>query len=317
MTLRHLFEYAGLRLLMSLTRRLPPSSAAWMGDRLGDLAFDAVGMRRALVMKHLDRVFRDSCDDAALRDKALRDKALKDKARSVYRQLGRTAVEHARLLSRGTADVSGRLTVSGEEHIAQARSDGRGVILVTGHFGYWELLGATVASLGHPITVVAKELHNPAVNRLIQAGRERLGMKVTPMDSAPGAILRALRRNECVGLLTDQDAGPGGVFVDFLGLPASTHQGPALFALRTGAPIVPCFILRSGPERHRVRFEAPVETHPSGDESDDIARITQAYTDVLARYVLDHPDHWFWVHRRWKTPAPTVSNPVSQRRIAT
>ena len=307
MTLPHLFEYAGLRLLMSLTRRLPPSSAAWAGDRLGDLAFDAVGMRRALVMKHLGRVFRDSCDAAALRDRA----------RSVYRQLGRTAVEHARVLSRGTTDVSDRLTVSGEEHVVQARSNGRGVILVTGHFGYWELLGATVASLGHPITVVAKELRNPAVNRLVQAGRERLGMKVTPMGSAPGAILRALRRNECVGLLTDQDAGPGGVFVDFLGLPASTHQGPALFALRTGAPIVPCFILRSGPERHRVRFEAPVEADPSGDESDDIARITQAYTDVLARYVLDHPDHWFWVHRRWKTPAPTVSNPVSQRRIAT
>ena len=301
MTLSHLFEYAGLRLLMSLTRRLPPSPAAWLGDRLGDLAFHVIGTRRALVMEHLDRVFGDSGDADATRAMA----------RSVYRQLGRTAVEHARVLSRGTTDVRDRLTVSGEEHIDQARSSGRGVILVTGHFGYWELLGATVAGLGHPITVVAKDLHNPAVNRLVRAGRERLGMAVTTMDSAPAAILRALRRNECVGLLADQDAGPGGVFVDFLGLPASTYQGPALFALRTGAPIVPCFIIRSGAERHRVRFEAPIEAVPSGDETADIAKITQAYTDVLARYVLDYPDHWFWVHRRWKTRAPAVSNPVS------
>ncbi len=300
MKLTHLFEYAGLRLLMSLTRRLSPSAASWVGERLGDLAFDVIGMRKELVMVHLARVF-DHSEEAD---------TLRGRARSVYRQLGRTAVEHARLLARGTTDVRDRLTVSGEEFIVQARRKGRGVVLITGHFGYWELLGATVASLGHPITVVAKDLHNPAVNRLILAGRERLGMCVTNMDSAPPAILRALRRNECVGLLADQDAGPGGVFVDFLGLPASTYQGPALFALRTGAPIVPCFIIRSGPERHRVRFETPIKADPSGDEEADIARITQAYTDVLVRYIVDYPDHWFWVHRRWKTRTPAVSNPV-------
>ncbi len=301
MRLSHLLEYTGLRLLMSLTRFLSPPQTYWLGGRLGDLAFDLIGTRKALVMEHLDRVFRDAGNNGVVRDRA----------RSVYRQLGRTAVEHARLLAKGTTDVKDRLSVSGDEYIAQARSRGRGAILITGHFGYWELLGATVAGLGHPITVVAKDLHNPAVNRLILAGRERLGMDVTNMDSAPPAILRALRRNECVGLLADQDAGPGGVFVDFLGLPASTYQGPALFAIRTGAPIIPCFIIRSGPERHQVRFECPIETYRSEDESADIARVTQAYSDVLARYIMDYPDHWFWVHRRWKTPAPTVSNPVS------
>ena len=301
MKLSHLAEYAGLRLLMLLTTRLSPSLASWVGHKLGDLAFHVIGTRKKLVMKHLDRVFGDSGDAAAARATA----------RSVYRQLGRTAVEHARVLAGRTTDLRDRLTISGEEHVVQARSNGRGVILITGHFGYWELLGATVASLGHPITVVAKDLHNPAVDRLVRAGRERLGMRVTNMDSAPAVVLRALRRNECVGLLADQDAGPGGVFVEFLGLPASTYQGPAVFALRTGAPIVPCFIVRSGPERHRVRFETPIEAVPSGDETADIAKITQAYTDVLARYVMDYPDHWFWVHRRWKTRAPAVSNPVS------
>ena len=300
MKLSHLIEYVGLRLLMSLTRRLSPSAASWVGERLGDLAFDVIGMRKELVMEHLDRVFDDSREPGTLRRMA----------RSVYRQLGRTAVEHARVMARGTTDVMDRLAVSGEENIVQARRRGRGIVLITGHFGYWELLGATVAGLGHPITVVAKDLHNPAVNRLILACRERLGMDVTDMDSAPPAILRALRRNECVGLLADQDAGPGGVFVDFLGLPASTYQGPALFALRTGAPIVPCFIIRSGPEQHRVRFESPIDAVQSGDETADIARITQAYTNVLGRYILDYPDHWFWVHRRWKTHAPSVSNPV-------
>ena len=300
MKLSHLVEYAGLWLLMSLATRLSPVLATRAGDILGDLVFYVTGMRKKLVMEHLGRVYGDTGDGTTPRSRA----------RSVYRQLGRTAVEHARLLAGRTTDLRDRLTVSGEEHVARTRQGGRGVILITGHFGYWELLGATVALLGHPITVVAKKLHNPAVDRLMHAGRERLGMAVASMDSAPPAILKALRRNECVGLLADQDAGPGGVFVEFLGLRASTYQGPALFALRTGAPIVPCFIIRSGPERHRVCFETPIEATPTGDEPADIARITQAYTDVLARYILDYPDHWFWVHRRWKTPVPADSSHV-------
>ena len=300
MKLSHRLEYAGLRVLMSMTRRLAPARASQVGDVLGALVFHVTGMRKKLVMEHLARVFGMSGDSEKLRTMS----------RSVYRQLGRTAVEHARLLAGRTADLRDRLDVSGEEHIARARNGGRGVILITGHFGYWELLGATVAMLGYPITVVAKKLHNPAVDRLVHAGRERLGMAVATMDKAPAAVYRALRRNECVGLLADQDAGAGGVFVDFLGIRASTYQGPALFALRTGAPIVPCFIIRSGPERHRVCFETPIEAIPTGDEPADIARITQAYTDVLARYIMDYPDHWFWVHRRWKTPAPEDSNHV-------
>ncbi len=300
MKLSHRLEYAGLRVLMSMTRRLAPARASQVGDVLGALVFHVTGMRKKLVMEHMARVFGMSGDSEKLRAMS----------RSVYRQLGRTAVEHARLLAGRRADLRDRLDISGEEHIARARNGGRGVILITGHFGYWELLGATVAMLGYPITVVAKKLHNPAVDGLVHAGRERLGMAVAAMDKAPAAVYRALRRNECVGLLADQDAGAGGVFVDFLGIRASTYQGPALFALRTGAPIVPCFIIRSGPERHRVCFETPIEAIPTGDEPADIARITQAYTDVLARYIMDYPDHWFWVHRRWKTPAPEDSNHV-------
>lgn len=297
MKLSHRLEYAGLRVLMSLTGRLSPGRATRVGDVLGALVFHVTGMRKKLVMEHMARVFGETGGSEKLRSMS----------RSVYRQLGRTAVEHARLLAGRTSDLRERIAVSGEEHIAHARKGGRGVILVTGHFGYWELLGATVALLGYPITVVAKKLHNPAVDRLVHAGRERLGMAVAPMESAPSAVFRALRRNECVGLLADQDAGAGGVFIDFLGMRASTYQGPALFALRTGAPIVPCFIIRSGPERHRVCFESPIEAIPTGDEQADIARTTQDYTDVLARYIMEFPDHWFWVHRRWKTPAPDDS----------
>ena len=294
MTFKHHIEYTGVRLLMHIAGLLPPSGGAWIGERLGDLAFDLIRKRRALVQEHLGRVFGEVYGP---------DK-LHGLARDVYRQLGRTATEHARLLTTETIDIRDRMTATGVDHIAQAREQGKGVILVTGHFGYWELLGASVAALGHPVAVVAKDQHNPSVNALIIKGRERLGMKVIPMAKATHAILRTLRRNECIGLLMDQDAGPGGAFVDFLGLPASTYQGPALFALRSGAPIIPCFIIREGTEHHRVVFETPIEAVPSGDEAADIQRYTQAYTAVLEQYVRRYPDHWFWVHRRWKTPPP-------------
>lgn len=278
-------------MLMRLAAIMSPEGGMRIGERLGDLAYDLVRKRRNLVAQHIERVFSEE----------LTPEALQSMPRHVYRQLGRTAVEHARLLASRTTDIRDRITVTGEDYITQARAQGKGVILVTGHFGYWELLGASVAALDHPVAVVAKDQHNPAVNRLIIEGRERLGMKVIPMSSAARGVLRALRRNECIGLLADQDAGPGGVFVDFLGLPASTYQGPAAFALRSGAPIIPCFIIREGAERHRVVFETPIEVTPTDDEAADIQRYTQAYTTVLEHYVRQYPDHWFWVHRRWKT----------------
>jgi len=296
MTLKHHIEYTGVRLLMHITALLSPSRGVWIGERMGNLAFDLVRKRRDLVKQHLGRVFGNEYEPDALHKLA----------RNVYRQLGRLATEHARLLAAETTDIRDRITVIGDDHIAQARRQGKGVILVTGHFGYWELLGASVAALGYPMAVVAKDQHNPAVNALIIKGREKLGMKVISMAAATHAIMRTLRRNECVGLLMDQDAGPGGTFVDFLGLEASTYQGPALFALRSGAPIIPCFIIREGAERHRIVFESPIEAVPSGDETADIQRYTQAYTAVLERYVRMYPDHWFWVHRRWKTRPPAV-----------
>lgn len=293
MRLRYHFEYAGARLLVFLAGRLSPRQGAWLGKRLGDAACAVLSRRRKLVQTHLARVFGE--DPAQDTPEAL--------TRSVFRQLGCTAVEHARLMGSGVTDPGSRIVFSGSEHVTEALQQGNGAILVTGHFGYWELLGASVASLGFPIAVIAKDQHNPAVNRMINLWRERMGMRVIPMASATHQILRMLRKNGVVGFLVDQDAGPGGTFVTFLGLPAATYQGPALFALRVRAPIIPCFIVREDVEQHRVIFNPPIYALPTGDEAADIQRYTQLYTAALERCVRTWPDHWFWVHRRWKTKA--------------
>lgn len=291
MKLRYHIEYAGVRTLIGLAGLVSPKTGERIGETLGDLAFDLIRKRRDLTVGHLTRVFGEQ--ETAVR-----------LARSVYRHLGRTAVEHARLLTSSVTDIRDRIETAGVEHIEWALGQGRGAVLVTGHFGYWELLGATVASLGYPIGVVAKDQHNPAVNRLIIRCRERLGMQIIPMASAMRPVLKTLKQNGCVGLLMDQDAGPGGTFVNFFDQPASTYQGPAVFALRTGAPVIPCFIVKNGIERHRVVFETPIESTSTGDEDKDVHRVTQQYTSVLERYIRDYPDHWFWVHRRWKTRPP-------------
>lgn len=294
MTLRHYIEYVGLRVLIRLALASSPGHAGRFGERLGDLAFGLLRRRRRLAEGQMRRVFGDT----------MREEDIRRLARDVYRQLGRIAVEHARMLGGGRFDLRERLRITGAEHVADALRQGHGVILVTGHFGYWELLGAAVASLGFRIAVVAKDQHNPAVNILINGWRERSGMAVIPMASATRRVVRTLKENGCVGFLADQDAGPGGVFVDFLGRPASTYRGPARFALRTGAPIVPCFILHDGTARFHAVFEPAIHALPTGDEETDVGWYTGAYTWVLERYVRAYPDHWFWVHRRWKTPVP-------------
>ncbi len=294
MKFRHHLEYAGVRLMIALVGSLSPRSGAWLGARLGDFAFDIIRKRRRLAIRQLLDAFPDRDDIDYL-------------ARLVYRHLGTVAVEHARTLGKTTVTLADRVSYTGRENLERALEEGNGVVLVTGHFGYWELLGAAVAALGVPISVVAKDQHNPAVNRLIVRCRERLGMSVVPMASATRPILKCLKNNGCVGLLVDQDAGPGGVFVPFLGRPASTYQGPVVFAIRTGAPIVPCFIVREGPEKHRVFFEDPIHVTGSGDDAENVAIHTTKYTAVLERYIRTYPEHWFWVHRRWKTRPQSTS----------
>jgi KDO2-lipid IV(A) lauroyltransferase len=188
----------------------------------------------------------------------------------------------------------------GEERVVQAHEQGRGVLLFTGHFGFWEINALTHALAIRPMAVLARPLDNPLLHDLLESVRRKTGNSVIYRRGAIRRVLRALGNNEAIAVLIDQHiATADAVYVDFFNRPAATTSALAALALRTGAPVVPVFALPLPGGRFRMVYEHPVEPPRSeGDEA--IREFTQRCTDVLEMYVRRYPELWLWMHRRWR-----------------
>ncbi len=268
---------------------LPPRMALGFGAVLGGLGYVA-GVRRDVALANLSRAFPE---------KPPREVAAI--ARKLYRNLGRNLVELLRFRNQSKSYIAALVSFEGEEHIKTALAAGRGAILVSGHFGNWELYAAAIASAGYPFSVVVYPQHNARVDALLNRLRQGAGVGIIYKRNAAKDVLRSLAANRLVTMLADQDAGPDGVFVNFFGRPASTTRGPALFAVKTGAPIITGVIVREPGGRHRGIVDPPLFADQAADREAEIARLTQEAAVRLERRVREHPDHWYWVHRRWKT----------------
>jgi KDO2-lipid IV(A) lauroyltransferase len=228
--------------------------------------------------------------------------------RASFANLGRMVAELAHL-PRLTADDL-RTLVQFEDEAWWAENVGRprgtGALILSGHFGNWELLVFAHGMRGYPVSMVHRAIANPFVDRWLNALRARAGTRLVRKRHAAGGVLRALHGRELLVLPFDQNSTRGlGVFVDFFGVPASTNSGIARLALRTGAPVVPVFIVRDGTRaRHRVHVLPIMYAQRSGDLESDVRRATQQFSDVFESMVRRHPEQWLWVHKRWKTRPP-------------
>ena len=209
-----------------------------------------------------------------------------------------------------------RCEVHGMNAVLESVAAGKGLVVVSGHLGNWELGGAMLAAHGVPLDGVAFPQRNRLFDDELRLNRERLGMRIVERARAARTVLESLGRGRAVALVADQNAGSRGVFVDFLGSLASTARGPALFSLRTGAPLFVgvCLAERGRPHRYVVHLER-VAISRTGDVADDVLRLTHAHTRVLEGFVRDAPEQYFWQHKRWKTrPPPRQTAPQSSRR---
>ncbi len=300
-TFQHRLEYGAARAVQAVICALPAGAARTVGGSLGSFAFTVLKLRRDVAMGHLERVFGDRLG---------RDELLAI-ARESYRNFGRMTFEYARFPRLSQHDIEKLITVTGGEHIDAALAGGKGAILVAGHFGNWEIL-ATLARLGYPMTFLVGEQHNILVDGLMNRLRGRFGGEIVPVTGNLMGVLRALRRNRVVAMLSDQDAGQNGVFVDFLGKPASTPYGPGRMAAGTGAALLPAFVVRRAAGAHEVVVREAVARPPEDLPPDERVRIfTQGYTTEFEASIRLHPDHYFWMHRRWKTSPPEADGPVS------
>lgn len=305
--LRHRLEHAGFRAARAAWSSLPEGLALRSGATIGGLTGSVLRVRRRDVDRHLEWAFPEQ-------SRAWRSRV----AAACYRHFGREAVATVRAARWSAREVRERTHASGFEEFSAAAEAGSGVVLLTGHLGNWELGGASIAARDVPLDVVGKGMSNRRFEKDIFALRERLGMRVIEMGAASKLALRSLAAGRVVALLGDQSAHGGGLVVPFFGRPAVTARGPAVFAVRSGAPVFVAFALReAGSEaRYRVTFE-PLTAAGSGVLEEDVRALTVAYGRALEKAVKAAPEQYFWQHRRWKgapSEEPLSDGPVITRR---
>ncbi|MDE3188194.1 MAG: lysophospholipid acyltransferase family protein [Acidobacteriota bacterium] len=226
--------------------------------------------------------------------------------RGVYRHLGWQLVEFCRMRRYTAENTRQWIRTEGLEHYLQARSRGKGVLVLTGHLGAWELSSFYHSLMGYPMGMVIRRLDNRPLDEFVNGIRCMHGNRVLHKDDFARGLLKAMHAGDTVGILMDTNmTPPQGVFVDFFGRKACTGSGLARVALKTGAAVLPGFMLwEPGERRYVLHFGPELNFTRTGNTEADIVAATQQCNDVLEAWIRRYPDQWLWIHRRWKTRPP-------------
>ena len=293
-TLAQRLEYYSLRGVVRGLAALDWETACRIGENLGTIGYKPLRIRKDVVEKQIAAAFPE-----------MTHAQVQTVARASFAHLGRTAIETALLPSLGTKGLLDLVTqVDGWEYVERARSRGRGVVLMAGHHGNWELLAGYVAARGIPLDVIARGMANPLFDSYLNGIRRALGMTVVHDSEAVKRTPRALREGRAVGFVADQGVlGLASTYVNFFGRPAKTPRGAAVFALRFNAPVLFFDALRQPDGSYQVIVE-PVEVSLTGDRETDVDAIITRFTELLEKWVRRVPAQYFWQHRRWKRQPP-------------
>ena len=292
--MRHRVEFVALRVVITLCRAVPAGVADRVGAGLGWVVARVWRPRWEVVMRQLRMAFPGA-------DERWRRRV----ARRSYVHFCAEAVGMFRLVGASRAEILERTRLNGEEVLTEAAGEGRGVMLVSGHLGNWEVGAAGVLARGFPMDIVAARQRNVLFDRYLTRSRERLGMRVIPREEAQRGAVASLKAGRVIGIMGDQDARRAGVFVDYFGRPASTARGPAVLSMRAGATVATFYTIRRAgwKPRYDIYIE-PVEAAEGGRGRAAVAAVTRAFTARLEERVRQYPEQYLWHHRRWKTPPP-------------
>jgi KDO2-lipid IV(A) lauroyltransferase len=225
----------------------------------------------------------------------------------MFCHLGMSLVETCRLYHGRGQEIIDRIDVRGQEHLETARARGKGVVIVTGHCGNWELAALAMSrKFNSPMSVVARRQKNPWLNSMVEKMRLRYNNLIIYKDNAFRGMLSAIRKNGIVGILVDQAVRPDeGALINFLGRKAWASKAPVLLALKSGAAVLPAFIHREA-DRHIIDIYPEIEF--SRDHlGDGIAAEVQKYSNAIENFVTNYPFDWYWVHRRWKRAGDPIT----------
>ncbi|WP_238528282.1 lysophospholipid acyltransferase family protein [Acetonema longum] len=286
-----------MRLISRIIRLLPDRAAMILGNVLGELCWHLVPRRRITMM--LENIQR-----ALNLDRGAAYRIAKQSAT----RFGRLCIEVLSVQKYSRQNIKDYVCFEGQEHMDEAVAYGRGVIVATCHSGNWEFMGAALSLNGYTSSAIAARQSNPQMDRFFNEQRAAAGLHIV-YKSGVREVIRMLDAGHIIGVLMDQDAHRDGVFVDFLGAPASTPQGAAAFARLRNAPIVPTFITEISPGRHRIICHPIVWADQTGEREKDIAATTRRLSVIVENHIKTYPHEWFWLHNRWKTKPPAALPP--------
>ena len=286
----HYVEYFLFVLLGTIVRLFPLRLAQRIGETLGTLMYHVISVRRVVALENLRRAFPEKSEREvqAIAKGAFRNFAIAMVELLWFPRLTRERIE--KLVRFKNLDL-----------MMDAHKQGKGVIMMSGHFGNWELIALSAALQSNlPLTIIVKTQHNRLIDGLLNRYRCLHGNRTVPMGISVREIFSALQEKRVVAMVADQSGPREGLFVDFFGRPTATHQGPALFSLKTGAPVQMGFLVRQMDGTYEGVFEEVSKEELSEVTEANIAELTRRHTKLLEKYVRMYPDHWLWMHRRWK-----------------
>jgi len=286
-------QYFLFRVVSGLARLLPYRVVGTIGAFLGSVVFHLTAIRKRVTLENLSLAFPQASA-----------KKLRTMAGKAYENYGRVLLEMLWAGSQSAGELKRVMRVTNQHIVENALARGKGVILLSGHFGNWELSTTSLQlHLDRPLTIIVHTQRNKKIDSHVNANRTRFGNRVVPMERSIREVLKVLHDGAIVALLGDQSGPRESVFVEFFGRPASTHRGPAAFSLRSGAPLLMGFLVRQGDGTYELTFE---EVERAGIEEyteENVEELTRRHAATLERWIRQYPDHWLWMHKRWKHTA--------------
>lgn len=272
----------------------PGASAQEAGRLLSRLYFSVARSRRRILLDNLGAAFPQ-----------MPRAEIRRIGRACVENFGATVLEFLGSHRFSREDILSRVSISGEHNLLAARARGKGVFILSAHLGSWELGALRAGMIGEPISPVVRPLDNPLLEEELALRRTRFGNRVISKRDAAREILRALRRNETVAILVDQNViAEEAVFVPFFGRLAATTPSLALLQMKTDAAVVPVFTFPAGKGRYSLEFEKPIlaeEFEDAGSREERVRRATARFMEVTEKAIRRDPAAWLWIHNRWRT----------------
>ena len=269
---------------------LPVKMGLYLAEFAGKLAFRVVGKQRINTIENLRSSFPDKTEAE-----------IRKIAEGVFINLAKSAVELVNTYKLNERNIDLWVRGGDFEKLDRAYDKGKGAIMLASHFGNWELIHICFLLKGYPGTAIARRIYFDKYDAFISRVRRSKGVGVVYRDESPKTLLRILKSNGLIGILADQDVDSvDGIFVDFFGMPAYTPKAPVVFSLASGAPLVPCFMIREGMS-HRLVIEDPIYMEEKATREESIRFNTERWSRIVESYIRRYPEQWVWMHRRWKT----------------